>query len=302
MPPMNFVFDVPLWILKGLESGEYVLNGGVVQDKAGKVVKWLQLLGSGGEQTLVQAVSPYGPVLIAGQALNLVASAAIYGKLCEVEDLVHTTLAAVREVQRMLCTLRREQLVQYTDPVLLAAELFVQAQTSPHGDHLRMQARGHATSARMQLTRVLRQADIGVLLEMGEALKLLQQALIRAAMIESMAHDALGEPETQVVAPFDAVERVFSDLAEKLATAHGRLPRRCELDGLRRANAHRILAEDALFAARQARHLRAFATEADVTEVHDEEGRLIARDFTVDLDRAECDQTLVPLTLTWAVA
>ena len=76
MPPMNFVFDVPLWILKGLESGEYVLNGGVVQDKAGKVVKWLQLLGSGGEQTLVQAVSPYGPVLIAGQALNLVAQGA----------------------------------------------------------------------------------------------------------------------------------------------------------------------------------------------------------------------------------
>jgi len=48
MPPLTMTFEIPTRIISGLADGSLVRNGGVIQDRTGRVFMWLRELNSAG--------------------------------------------------------------------------------------------------------------------------------------------------------------------------------------------------------------------------------------------------------------
>lgn len=105
MPSVDVTFDLPAKIITGLSDGTLARNGGVIQDKLGRVVMWLREVPNPGVQPLPD------PTSLASQSLSLIGAtsaltlgisvlgfAVIHNKIKELES-------RLQEVQQALETI-----------------------------------------------------------------------------------------------------------------------------------------------------------------------------------------------------
>jgi tetratricopeptide (TPR) repeat protein len=100
MAPISLTFDLPAKIAEGLVNGEYIRNGGVIQDTAGRVVTWLKDNPETVSNTVQSASSldPSGALRLAVQAADTVATqqrlGAISAQVSQLQNLVVFSSAA----------------------------------------------------------------------------------------------------------------------------------------------------------------------------------------------------------------
>lgn len=100
MAPISLTFDLPAKIAEGLASGEYIRNGGVIQDTAGRVVTWLKDNPEAASNVVQSAsgVDPSGALRLAIQATDTVATqhrlGVISAQVGQLQNLVMLSSAA----------------------------------------------------------------------------------------------------------------------------------------------------------------------------------------------------------------
>ena len=72
MAPISLTFDMPKYIADGIRAGDFVRNGGVIQDQSGRVVTWLKdaALNSNIPADAITGVDPTGALRLLVQATD----------------------------------------------------------------------------------------------------------------------------------------------------------------------------------------------------------------------------------------
>ena len=72
MAPISLTFDMPQYIADGISSGDFMRNGGVIQDKGGRVVTWLKdaVLNSSVPSSAITGVDPTGALRLLVQTAD----------------------------------------------------------------------------------------------------------------------------------------------------------------------------------------------------------------------------------------
>ena len=98
MPPLTTTFDIPTRIITGLANGSLVRNGGVIQDRTGRVFMWLRELSSAGSvpmptPNLLSGVDPVTGILnLAMQGVNAGISMRGFASVTQQLDQIQGTL------------------------------------------------------------------------------------------------------------------------------------------------------------------------------------------------------------------
>ncbi|MEO0886858.1 MAG: hypothetical protein AAFY54_13110 [Cyanobacteria bacterium J06648_10] len=99
MAPISVLFDLPQYISTGLASGNFVRNGGVIQDQAGKVVMWLKETGGvpGVSPSMLGSVDPTGILRLGLQGVDTAVTqsklTALGAQMTQVQNLAMLTSA-----------------------------------------------------------------------------------------------------------------------------------------------------------------------------------------------------------------
>ncbi len=268
---LTVAFQVPAWIKAGLNSGLYELIGGVIRDaETKKIVKWLRPL------EFAEAAREAGdPVPALGQALNVVATAALHKQLRELRVLAEQTSNAIRRVERRVSGIRSEQWHCLVDPLRAGCEFAQLAEQSVERKSLLRQARAELVRGRTALVARLRSLDTGELLALGADLPAHLDMLHRATVVDVAVQRHLGEVTDRAYARIPEVSDVFDQVAERIeAGAPGRrLPRASELEGARCWKRSVEVARASSHGLRQFEAFETFVATAVEHDLKDADGR-----------------------------
>lgn len=98
MPPLTMTFEIPTRIISGLADGSLVRNGGVIQDRTGRVFMWLRELNSAGSipmstPNLLSGVDPVTGILnLPMQGVNAEISMRGFASVTQQLDQIQGTL------------------------------------------------------------------------------------------------------------------------------------------------------------------------------------------------------------------
>ncbi len=229
---VNILFLLPENLRRGLADGTLKRKGGVIlHTEDNRVRAWLRETGEVAQQTGTQ-VADGGQIvaMLQAQVADLTSQAALHRKLDHIAEVAEANLRATLRIEGQVDELRREQLTQLADPILVALDHIEAAATAADHDVLEAAATVGLATGRRKLCRWLLARKGEELVADLPLVRRLTHALLLGASLEIGRMDPKG------------AERVLDQVAEVLDSVYkltrgvrpsSRLPSVRELAGIK---------------------------------------------------------------------
>ena len=229
---VNVLFRLPEEIRRGLADGTLKRKGGLIlHTEDNRVRAWLRETGDVAQSTGSQLANG-GEILamLQAQVVDLSSQAALHKKLDHIAEVAETNLRATLRIEGQVDELRREQLTQLADPVLVALDHIEAAATAADTDVLEAAATVGLATGRKKIIRWLGARTGEQLVGDLALVRRLTQALLLCTGLEIGRMDPKGAERV-----LDQVTEALDDVYALIRAVRpaSRLPSARELAGMK---------------------------------------------------------------------
>jgi len=229
---VNVLFRLPEEIRRGLTEGTLKRKGGLIlRTEDNRVRAWLRETGDVAQTTGTQ-VADGGQILamLQAQVVDLSSQAALHKKLDHIAEVAETNLRATLRIEGQVDELRREQLTQLADPVLVALDHIEAAATAADSDALEAAATVGLATGRKKIIRWLGARSGEQLVADLSLVRRLTHALLLCTGLEIGRMDQKGAERV-----LDQVTQALDDVYALIRAVRpsSRLPSARELAGMK---------------------------------------------------------------------